>query len=199
MNNNILLVSENKVRSHSNISTNVQSHYVIPAIKEAQLQYELCVGTKLYNKIIELVESGDISLDENKVFKDLLDNSQYFLIYQSIVYLTDIVSVKIDNMGIVQANDEHVQNVSINDSNKIKNMYQNKADRYLKRLEMFIYENWKDYKDYLTVDKYDEFCPNIYSASDTPIYLGGARGKGFHPFRLKDKYENKYYNNYFRY
>ena len=200
MNNNILLVSENTVRKNSSISTNVQSHYLISAIQEAHLDLELVIGSKLLTYIQSLIADELIDTEECVDYKNLLNQIKYYLINMAVYHLCDIVSIKIDNMGMVQANDEHVQNVSINDAEKIKNQFLMKAERYLKRLEMFIYENWTVYKDYLTVDKYDEFAPNIYSASDTPIYLGGARGKGWWNYRsLKDKYENKYYNNYFRY
>lgn len=70
----ILLISENKVRTYSNISTNTQTSYLLPAIREAQLDYELIIGTKLYNKLISLVESGDIQKEENYVYKNLWIN-----------------------------------------------------------------------------------------------------------------------------
>lgn len=190
MKQEILLVSENTVRKYSNISTNTQTHSLLPAIRFAHLEYELVVGTKLLNHLKELIETGDIELEENYKYKNLLDKSQPYLIFTTISELIILNAVKIDNFGQIQSNDEHIQNLTLKENFQLKEYYINKASQELKRLQMFIYEFYDDYKDDLINIGRDKFAPNLYSASNTSIFLGGSRGRGYKENKLRYKYNN---------
>lgn len=172
----VLLISENKVRTYSNISTNTQTSYLLPAIREAQLDYELIIGTKLYNKLISLVESGDIQKEENYVYKNLLDKSQYYLLYNAISKICVIANYHIDNFGISTSTDEHIQSLSMNEVLKLKDLYEKKMESHLKRLQQFLYQYRNDYPE-LCSQQIDEFHSNLYSAGNTSIWLGGARNR----------------------
>lgn len=183
MMNEVLLISENKVRTYSNISSNTQTKYLIPAIREAQIDYELIVGTELYNKLIELVENGDINADENYKYKVLLDKSQYYLLYNTMSKICVIANYHIDNFGVSTSTDEHIQSLSMNDVLKLKDLYEKKMESHLKRLQMYLYANYGQYKEHLTSINREEFAPNLYSAANTSIYLGGARAKGYNNYK----------------
>lgn len=190
MKQEILLVSENTVRKYSNISTNTQTHSLLPAIRFAHLEYELVVGTKLLNHLKELIETGDIELEENYKYKNLLDKSQPYLIFTTISELIILNAVKIDNFGQIQSNDEHIQNLTLKENFQLKEYYINKASQELKHLLMFIYEFYDDYPELKGIDK-GSFAPNLYSASNTSIWLGGARSRNLGGYsRLRDKYES---------
>ena len=187
--NDVLLISENKVRTYSNISTNTQTSYLLPAIREAQTDYELIIGSKLYNKIISLVENGDIKKEENYKYKNLLDKSQFYLLYNTISKICVIANYHIDNFGITTSTDEHIQSLSMNDVLKMKDLYEKKAESHLKRLQMFILNFKNDYPE-LCDTQINEFRSNLYSATNTSIWLGGVRGRGYYKNnQLRNKYE----------
>lgn len=181
--NEIFLISENTVRKYSNISTNTQSHTLLPAIRFAHLQLELILGTNLLYRLKELVESGEIEEDKNYKYKLLIEKSRNYLIFTTIAELIMINAVKIDNFGSSMATDEHIQSLTLKENFQLKDYYEHKASQELKRLQMYLYANYGQYKEHLTSINREEFAPNLYSAANTSIYLGGARAKGYNNYK----------------
>lgn len=178
--NKILLISEDFVKALTNMSDNMQGKLVNPAIAEAQeAGLREILGDNLMNKLISLVENDEIELEENIMYKNLLDKAQYYLAYQVITNIMILTAVKIDNSGLMQVNDEHTQNISIEDSFQMRDFYQKKADFYQSRLQKFILKNKKAYPE-LTCgcdNTCTEIKSNLYSAASGGLWLGGRRGR----------------------
>lgn len=182
---NVLLISENFLRSNFSISDNVQSKYLLSAIRQAQdFNFQQVVGTKLYEKIKDLVSSNTIA--QNEDYKALLDKAQMFLGYASIAALTVIVNVKIDNIGLNFTSDENVQVLDIKDMFQLQKYYIDKADEYKNLLQRFLLKNFSKYPE-LTPSEVQEMYSNVYSAASCGINLGGARGK-VSPFNTYTRY-----------
>lgn len=189
----VLLISPDFIRATTNISNNLQDKYLHSAIREAtDIDFEEIIGGKMLKNIKKLVESGRINDIDNIQYKDLLDNAKYFLAYSAISRVVVISSAKIDNFGINQADDEHINALDIREMFQLEKYYTNKADTYKKRLQDYILKNISLYPD-LYGNWYDTKA-NLHSAASTSIWLGGPRGKAFAPVvRLADKYEYKKY------
>ena len=68
----VLLVSEQTLKKNSVVNNNVDGMYLLPAIEFAQDSgLQPIIGTKLYNKLMDLVEDGTI--ENNDDYKYLLD------------------------------------------------------------------------------------------------------------------------------
>ena len=127
--NRVLLISEDFVKELTNMSDNMQGKLINPAIAEAQeAGLREILGDCLMDRLLELVETGEIEFDENAMYKKLLDKAQYYLAYQVITNVMISTAVKIDNSGLMQVNDEHTQNISMEDSFQLRDFYQKKAD-----------------------------------------------------------------------
>lgn len=173
----VYLVSADFVRSLTNISNNTQDKFLKSAIRESQdIDLSEVLGTRLTNKLCDLVKSGEILREENQDYKDLLDNCQYFLAYSTVAKLCVITSVKIDNVGVNTTNDENVTQMQLNDVFKIEKHYINKADFYKRRLQNYVMENYKKFDEIKNNSKYEQ-QPTLHSSASCPIFLGGARGK----------------------
>ena len=60
--NEILLISEKTLKANGVINNNVDNMYIFPAIRYAQdAGLQPIIGTKLYNKLMDLVENGSIT------------------------------------------------------------------------------------------------------------------------------------------
>lgn len=176
---NILLLSENNFRNITNVSSNIQSKFVLPAIRTAQdIKFQSVVGTTLYNVLLEKVADG--SLDNQ--YKELVDKAQMFLAYSAIAELVVIANFKIDNIGINQTNDENARSLDVKDTFQLQQYYQNKADYYCIILQDFIYNNLKLFPE-IDDCQCRKIHSNLYSAASCGMNLGLARGK------------NTYYNN----
>lgn len=72
--NKVLLISEDVLKTYTAINDNVQSDELRFCILQAQQIFlQESLGTNLYDKMLNLVETGDIQLSGNTVYKELLD------------------------------------------------------------------------------------------------------------------------------
>ena len=178
---NILLISENAIKENSNLSDNIWGKSLLPAIREAQdIGLQSVIGQCLYEKLLDLVKTGDIKEEENIAYKDLLD--QYvrdFLLYEVIANVILNLNVKLANIGTVTTNDEHITNLTQGETDLLEHNYANKADFYKKRLQQFLLNNYDAYSEL-------EECmcnccyaikPNLKTTADSTLWLGGAQGK----------------------
>ncbi len=188
--NTIYLISENKVRTMTNMSSNVNSKFLLTAIQSAQLEYECLVGSKLYNKLINLVDNESIKDEQNTWYKELLDKSQYYLAYMTMVKISPLLTYHYDNLGVSTQTDEHIQSISTKELFQLMDYYEKEADSLKSRLQKYLILNYKEFPE-LVSDKINEIKAELYSAASTSIFLGGARSKGYYHKSLKDKYENK--------
>lgn len=174
----ILLISEDTIKSCSNLNDNVWGKNLAPAIIVSQdMHLQKYLGSCLYKKILELVDTDTIGREENIHYKILLD--EYitdFLIYQTISNLIPEISTKIANLGVLYSNDEHTANVSQSERDLVASHYQNIADSYAKYMQMYLKGNRDKFKE-LDCDCCDGIKPTLDSSASTGLWLGGYRSK----------------------
>ena len=172
---NILLISESTVKSNSEISDNLYGKYLLPAIRTSQEMYlQPVLGCSLYNNIISLVADCSISDPENAHFKELLDDYiQPYLLERVLGDLIPIVSAKVANLGSVHSKDEYVENLSVENAEKLQTLHIQKSDFYLRRMQEYLLNN-------STIFDLDDCACNslksaLGSAASTGLWLGGYR------------------------
>lgn len=171
----ILLTNENYVRGITNIDNNIQSKFLLSAIRESQeINLQEIIGTPMLKKLKDLIFTGQISDDNNVVYKSLLDECQLFLAYSTIVKLCLITSVKISNGGLQQNSDENLTVLNVNDTFTLQEHYQQKADFFAKRLQGYILDNKDDLPE-ISEQTCNGIRATLHSAASTNVFLGGAR------------------------
>lgn len=176
--NNILLISEDALKTYSNLNKNTFGDWILPAIREAQeMGLMPIIGECLYNKICELVADGSINDVLFTAYKDLLDDKiQPYLIYKTLSNIIPILNAKMANLGVVVTNDEHVVNLTQSESDLLKSYYSERCDFYTKRLQDFIKSNQSAFPE-ISCDC-GKMQPNLESSENSVgIWLGGSRGK----------------------
>lgn len=173
---NILLISEDKIKTLSGLDDNIWGKNLLPAIREAQeMGLQTIIGTCLYQRLCSMVDDGSISDNENLAYKTLLDNQiQYYMLYKVISDLIPIIGVKLANIGVVISNDEHIQNLTEDERNRIDTYYAYRADFYCKRLQEFLLNNKELYPE-LDECSCNNMQKNFDSAASTGLWLGGYR------------------------
>ena len=171
---NILLISEDTLKTYSHLNDNVWGKSLTPAIITAQDIYlQKFLGSCLYKKVLELVKSGEIRNENYAMYKELLDSYiTNFLIYQTLANLIPEISTKITNMGLVTSSDEHVQNVTQGERDLVMGQYQKYADAYCKMMQDFLKENRDSFPELNCCG-----APNLDSSAETGLWLGGTRSK----------------------
>lgn len=171
---NILLISEDYIKTNSGLNDNVWGSYLTPSIREAQdIKLQQILGSSLYQSLLGKVADGTIKEDIFKPYKTLLDEYiQIYLMYQTISDLVPIIGVKLTNLGVVVSNDEHVTNLSQSERDLVQSYYGLRAEFYGKRLQEFLKENKADFKEFNCHDA------ELNSVADSGgLFLGGRRSK----------------------
>ena len=175
--NDVLLTSEEFVKSYSNISNNVNGKYLRVAIREAQeIELREILGSCLLNKLKALVEAEELDQPENGIYMEIIDQCQYFLAYTAVKNLCLTTSYKIDNIGVSQTYDENIQSMSLEDTYNIMEQYARKADYFCHLLQEFLISR-KEFIPELTDSQCSWIQANLYHAATGGIWMGGRRGK----------------------
>lgn len=175
----VLLCSEDAIKTYTNTNDNIAGDYLLPAINIAQRSgLETILGSSLVRKLQALVAEGAIVYDENSMYKELLDEYVTdYLSYASIVELIPIVSFKIGNIGTVRTDDEKDLSMSFNEVFKLKDYYEDKMEYFALRMQKYLSENYSKFPELTNYKAIEDIRPNLYSASNCNIWLGGARNK----------------------
>lgn len=169
----ILLTSENFVKSVTNISDNLAGKYILPSIREAQEQgLKGILGDALLAKVKELFKAQQLS----GKYAELVEHCQYYLAYSAVVEVTNKVSYKIGNFGVAKSTDENLQVANYDEIVKMQYYYQSKVDAHCHDLQNWILDNRSSFPE-LTENHCRKIQSNLYSSASCGIWLGGARGK----------------------
>ena len=185
--NDVLLISEDYIKSVTNISDNLANDYLLPSIKLAQdIDLESTIGTQLLEKIQELIYNNDISNENNSMYKLLLDKYiQPYLAYATIQHLTPTVAYKLANQGVIRTDDEKSYNITSNEVDKVIDYYNHIANTFKKRLQLFLIANYNEFPELLNWKSLADIRANLYSSAGCNVNLGGPRGKSiFNPSYL---------------
>jgi hypothetical protein len=177
----ILLTSEDFVKSMTNISDNIAAGYLLPSIREAQEQgLRGIVGDCLLTALKGMVANGSFQVDpipEDAVpYRDLLDRAQYYLAYKAVAELLNKVSYKVGNFGVAKSNDENLAVVTQDEIAKQIYYYQSKADGCCRGLQRWILQNRASFPELRDCDC-ASMQANLTSSATCGIFLGGARGR----------------------
>ena len=185
--NDVLLISEDYIKSITNVSDNIAGDYLLPSIKLAQdIDLESTIGSQLLEKIQELIYNNDISNQENSMYKLLLDKYiQPYLAYCTIQHLAPTVAYKLANQGVLRTDDEKSYNITSNEVDKVIDYYNHIANTFKKRLQLFLIANYNEFPELLNWKSIADIRANLYSAAGCNVNLGGPRGKSiFNPSYL---------------
>lgn len=169
----IFLISEQTLKTRTVLNNNVDVAFIAPAIRTAQdMGLQPLIGTKLFNKLKDLVATNDIVEEEYSDYKKLLDEYVTpFLEWKAIADIQLSLVFKLRNQGVVSQVGENVYNPSLRDIQYLIQNYENKANFYGSRLSDYLKANNSKYPEYLKIDSCADM-PSNKGAYNTGIYLG---------------------------
>lgn len=169
--NNILLISEDLLKSETIVNDNINSQSITPSILIAQeIGLQQVIGTKLYKKILSLVDGDTIDDDVNADYKILLDNYiRPYLVNKSISDLVYNLTFKVRQIGVVQLSDEKINTLQLNNLMFLKQRYDNQASYYSILLYNFIKHNRSKYPEFSSNKCYE--TSSGYDFDNIPINI----------------------------
>lgn len=175
MSQDILLISDVMLKERTAVHGNIDPKLIYPEIKVAQDMFiEKLLGTSLYNKLLDLIDSGTLSDPSNTDYKTLLD--RYIvdaLLYYTMMTLVTTTSFQIWNKGVVRKQGVDTELPSMSEIVDLSNLYRNRAELYAERLRKYLRQNASTkFPEYLNPGNgIDDTHPSGH-AYTTSIYLG---------------------------
>ena len=117
---------------------------------------------------------------ENIAYKDLLDDYiEPYMVERVIADLIPIVGSKIANLGIFKSQDEYASTVSAGEVDRLQYLHITKADFYAKRMQHYLKVHREAYPELECCGCGADVKPNLESAEDCGLWLGGPRARRF--------------------
>jgi len=190
------LISETKLRTFSDINNNVDSELIKNAIREAQdITLQSTLGTLLYDKILDLVSSGDITDSSYSDYKTLLDTYiQDVLLYAAYWYSLDAIYLRPRNNGLIQPNGgENSLEVDMQYYNMKRRSVENKLEYYNNRLTNYLIEEQVLFPELNQSNKLYEQDPDYSSKYGAPfVFNRGVRNANEFLKRGYPVYDQRY-------
>lgn len=179
-NTNILLLSEDRLKTFTSLNDNFFGKHIFSAIKLSQeIDLVQIIGECLYEKLLDLVSNNTIMQTESYPYKLLLDKYiTNYLAYKTLSHLVQEVSPRLANFGTMVSNDEHLENVSVSERDMVRKQFEYYADAYCKKMQEYLKANKELYPELDCGCKCDgTIKPNLESAVSSQLWLGGYRGR----------------------
>lgn len=146
----VYLIGETDLKQYTAINDNVDACYINPAIMKAQdIGLQPLIGTALYRKLLSLVSDDTIREEENKPYKELLDDYiTPYLRERTAVELVWNLFAKLRNAGVVTSNDQQTQQMSIGDCEYLRKKYDYDATFYANRMSDYLQANRSLFPEY---------------------------------------------------
>ncbi len=198
---NTFLISEAKIREYTGVDNNVDSALIKNGIREGQdIGLQAIIGTLLYEKLMNLVDSGDINDSTYSDYKTLLDSYvQNYLTYACYWYILDEIYVRARNNGLVIPNGGENSLAAQRDMYNVKRQsVENKMEFYAEKLTQYIIEEQQLFPELNESNKLYDQEPDYSSKYGSPFVFNRA---GYGNSRTTEEFIKRgyrVYNNAFK-
>jgi hypothetical protein len=172
--NKVLLISEDTLKTYTAINDNVQSDELRFCILQAQAIFiQESLGTNLYDKMLDLVETGDIQLSGNTKYKLLLDRyiQPTLITYSYYLGMTNFY-VKWVSVGLVKNSSEQGTSIDHRTFQYLKSDAKQQSEFNDNLLRRHLIFNTGLYPEYVSGDLNNGQLPPIPSTPfQSPITL----------------------------
>ena len=161
----VLFISENRLKEATAINGNVDADYLLPYVRVAQKKYmETKLGTKLFNKLKDLITAGTVGDVGNENYKILLND--YIadpLVHWGFFECIPFLRYKVQNGNIYSKTSENGTALSREDAQDLREEVRNTAEFYTDRLINWLCANNSLVPEYNQNSGCDEVCPDTNS------------------------------------
>jgi hypothetical protein len=148
----VLFISEQKLKDSTAINLNVDTDLLLPYVRQAQKLYvEPKLGTKLTQKLKDLITAGTIGNVGNEAYKTLVDEYigdmlPNWAFYHAVPFLR----FKIENGNIYSKTSETGTAMSTAEAQHLREEVSNTAQYYTERMIEYVKNNTSSFPEYST-------------------------------------------------
>lgn len=173
--NRVYFISTQYLKEHSTINNNVDENLLNSAIWEGQtIHVQQLLGTDLFDKISDLIRTGNIALPSNVEYKTLLNDYvmecvSYWAFYEAIPY----IRFKVVNKGVESQSSEWSNPTDIQQLEYLQENVMNKAQFYSQRLTNYLLQNSNLFPEYHRNFEIDKMRPTNGNYFSGIVFDGG--------------------------
>ena len=148
----VLFISEQKLKDSTAINLNVDIDLLLPYVRQSQKLYvESKLGTKLTQKLKDLITAGTLGNAGNEAYKSVVDDYvgdmlPNWAFYHAIPFLR----FKIENGNIYSKTSETGNALSTEESQHLREEVRNTAEYYTERMIEYVRNNISSFPEYNT-------------------------------------------------
>jgi hypothetical protein len=177
----VLLISELRLKSWTNINKNVDMDAIRAEIGVAQdLHLMPLLGAKFYYHLLSQVSStgNTFNADELTLVNDYISP---FLVNKSYAEMLPHLHFRTMNRAVVEGNMESANAVSIETMKYLRGLQQQRADFYMQRMLDYLNTGYgqNKYPDYVNYTSMDGITPNKVQKYNPGIVLRQTTRKGY--------------------
>lgn len=152
MANYILFISEAKLKDSTAINLNVDVDLLLPYVRQAQKLYvESKLGTKLTDKLKDLIKNGTLGNVGNEAYKTLVDDYigdmlPNWAFYHAVPFLR----FKIENGNIYSKTSETGTSLTTEEAQHLREEIRNTSEYYTERMIEYVRNNISSFPEYNT-------------------------------------------------
>jgi hypothetical protein len=148
--------------NHTPVDGNVDFKLIKPLIYKAQdIHIQQVTGSKLYNRLKELIITGQIVEEEFAKYKLLLDDYIRPTLAEWTLYeLLPFMNFKLTNKSISKRTSENSGPSEVDEIKWLRSSVRDSAEFYTKRIVDYLIEYKLDYPELITPTKCDEIRPS---------------------------------------
>ena len=178
---NVLLISENKLKSFTNINKNVDIDAIRAEVSIAQdIHLQTLLGTRFYDHLLSQVSStgNTFNSDELTLVNDYIAP---YLIQTAYFEMIPNLHFRVMNRGIVEGDMESARSVDIETMKYLRTVQKSRSDFYKMRLQDFLLtgRGQNKFPDYLITNTIDGMIPDKSDKYNSPIYLNHTTRYGY--------------------
>lgn len=168
-----LLIQPDGIKALGLMDRNLDESDVKPVIKFVQDDsIQNLIGTRLLQKLLDLVSSGEICNEGNECYKELLDGYLKWILAWNVMAECHVTFyTKLRNAGVVTVRDNYIQPVSYQDMKKIAADYHDKADSYKVKLQRYLSCECSCFPELRGVEAWWEKRPDKVNGTHSPIFF----------------------------
>jgi len=148
----VLFISEIKLKDSTAINLNVDVELLLPYVRQAQKVYcESKLGSKLTQKLKDLIIAGTVGNVGNEAYKTLLDDYIGDMLPNWGLYLlVPFLRFKVENGNIYSKTSETGNALSTEEAQHFREEIRNTAEYYTERMISYICNNESSFPEYST-------------------------------------------------
>ena len=152
MANYILFISESKLKESTALNLNVSTELLLPYVRQSQKLYvESKLGTKLTDKLKDLIKNGTLGNVGNEAYKTLVDDYigdmlPNWAFYHAVPFLR----FKIENGNIYSKTSETGTSLTTEEAQHLREEIRNTSEYYTERMIEYVRNNISSFPEYNT-------------------------------------------------